>query len=92
MDFNGRADGTLESGERSRSQNEVGRGSRGHHRLLRDNYLCERIASRKNLTLRGEDASWEILLYRVFAKPLTHGIWVIDSRNILLFEPPALQA
>ena len=51
-----------------------------------------RIASRKNLTLRGEDASWEILLYRVFAKPLTHGIWVIDSRNILLSEPPALQA
>jgi hypothetical protein len=60
--------------------------------VLRDNYLCERIASRKNLTLRGEDASWKILLCRVFAKPLTHGIWVIDSRNILPSEPSALQA
>jgi hypothetical protein len=30
--------------------------------LLRDNYLCERIASRKNLTLREEHASWIILL------------------------------
>ena len=55
-------------------------------------YRTHRIASRKNLTLRGEDASWEILLSRVFARPLTHRIWVIDSSNILLFEPPALQA
>ena len=55
-------------------------------------YRIHRIASRKNLTVRGEHASWEILLSRVFARPLTHRIWVIDSSNILLFEPPALQA
>ena len=55
-------------------------------------YRAHRIASRKNLTLKGEDASWEILLSKVFAGSLTHRIWVIDSRNILLSEPPALQA
>lgn len=54
--------------------------------------MTDRIASRKNLTLKGEDASWEILLSKVFAGSLTHRIWVIDSRNILLSEPPALQA
>jgi len=27
-----------------------------------------------------------------FSEPLTHGIWVIDSGNILLSEPSALQA
>jgi hypothetical protein len=59
--------------------------------MLDDNSKCRRIASRKNLTLRGEHASWKILLCSGFSESLTHERWVIDSENILLSNPATRQ-
>src|SRR5260221_7739849 len=51
-----------------------------------------RISSRKNLTLRERMPHGKSYSVEFLPKPLTHGIWVIDSKNILPSDPPALQA
>src|SRR5258707_14186776 len=56
------------------------------------NYAGMRIASRKNLTLRDRMPHGKSYSVEFLPKAFTHGIWVIDSKNILPSDPPALQA
>src|SRR5260221_13586507 len=56
------------------------------------NYGGMGIDSRKNLTLRERMPHGKSYSVEFLPKPLTHGIWVIDSKNILPSDPPALQA